>query len=143
MGLGGHQETDVYISTLPEVEKKRALDELREDDNVRDQSLHQMREWVTKHPNIKKCRTGNFHQSRHRIVHFSLELLQTPRFCCAFFAPRNSAFRRPARCWSGTSPSGSCIRSGSATWTPRTRSWPRLLRPVTWCRSWTERTADW
>lgn len=59
MGLGG-QDSSIqdYVCQLPEAERKRALDELREDDNIREQSLEQMREWINKHPNIKKCRTG-------------------------------------------------------------------------------------
>lgn len=57
MGLGGQQVQD-YVFDLPETERKRALEELREDDSIRDQSLDQMREWINKHPNIKKCRTG-------------------------------------------------------------------------------------
>jgi len=58
MGAGGHQENDTYVCSLPEEEKKRAFEELREDDNIREQSLQQVRDWIAKHPNIKKCRTG-------------------------------------------------------------------------------------
>lgn len=57
MGLGGQSEQD-YVCQLPEAERTKALEELREDDNIREQSLEQMREWINKHPNIKKCRTG-------------------------------------------------------------------------------------
>lgn len=57
MGLGGKQETE-YTFQLPEREKKIALEELREDDSMREQSLDQLREWISKHPNIKRCRTG-------------------------------------------------------------------------------------
>lgn len=61
MGLGGQQdqaEGEKYVCSLPEDVQKIALEELREDENIRDQSLEQMREWITKHPNIKRCRTG-------------------------------------------------------------------------------------
>ncbi|CAG9762111.1 unnamed protein product [Ceutorhynchus assimilis] len=71
MGLGGHQQTEEYQCTLPAEEKKKALDELREDDNVREQSLSQMREWINKHPNIKKCRTD---------APFLLRFLRTKKF---------------------------------------------------------------
>lgn len=47
-----------YVCQLPEATKKTALEELREDDNIREQSLQQMRDWINKHPNIKRCRTG-------------------------------------------------------------------------------------
>lgn len=57
MGLGG-QQVQEYSFDLPETERKKALEELREDDNIREQSLDQMRDWISKHPNIKKCRTG-------------------------------------------------------------------------------------
>lgn len=59
MGLGGQESnTQEYVCQLPDNVKKIALEELREDDNIREQSLQQMREWIDKHPNIKKCRTG-------------------------------------------------------------------------------------
>lgn len=62
MGLGGQHDQvqgDKYVCSLPEEVQKVALEELREDQNIRDQSLEQMREWITKHPNIKCCRKGN------------------------------------------------------------------------------------
>ncbi|XP_058122033.1 clavesin-2-like [Anopheles ziemanni] len=46
-----------YEFTLPEQYRKLALEELREDDEIREQSLAQMREWIAKHPYIRKCRT--------------------------------------------------------------------------------------
>ncbi|CAH1164321.1 unnamed protein product [Phaedon cochleariae] len=70
MGLGGKQEQE-YTFTLPEPEKKKALEELREDDNSREQSLDQMREWIAKHPNIKRCRTD---------APFLLRFLRTKKF---------------------------------------------------------------
>lgn len=61
MGLGGKDSSvEEYVCNLSEVEKKRAFEELREDDNIREQSLAQLREWINKHPNIKKCRTGSY-----------------------------------------------------------------------------------
>ncbi|KAL1512925.1 hypothetical protein ABEB36_002426 [Hypothenemus hampei] len=71
MGLGGHQNNDDYICTLTEQEKKKALDELREDDNIREQSLQQVRDWISKHPNIKRCRTD---------APFLLRFLRTKKF---------------------------------------------------------------
>lgn len=70
MGLGGKQETE-YTFTLPEQERKIALEELREDENIREQSLEQMREWIAKHPTIKKCRTD---------APFLLRFLRTKKF---------------------------------------------------------------
>ncbi|KAL3287324.1 hypothetical protein HHI36_001799 [Cryptolaemus montrouzieri] len=71
MGLGGDSSVNDYIFQLPDAEKKKALDELREDDNIRTQSLDQMREWIQKHPNIKKCRTD---------AAFLLRFLRTKKF---------------------------------------------------------------
>ncbi|CAH1102026.1 unnamed protein product [Psylliodes chrysocephalus] len=70
MGLGGKQETE-YTFQLPEREKKIALEELREDDSMREQSLDQLREWISKHPNIKRCRTD---------AQFLLRFLRTKKF---------------------------------------------------------------
>lgn len=59
MGLGGQDMfPQEYVCQLSEGVKKTALEELREDENIRDQSLEQFREWINKHPNIKRCRTG-------------------------------------------------------------------------------------
>nr|CAH7749386.1 unnamed protein product [Callosobruchus chinensis] len=69
MGVGGQVED--YICRLDDTEKKKALDELREDENIRDQSLQQMRDWIAKHPNIKKCRTD---------TPFLLRFLRTKKF---------------------------------------------------------------
>lgn len=48
---------DPYVCSLSADFKKVAKDELREDDNMRTQALTQFREWIAKHPHIKKCRT--------------------------------------------------------------------------------------
>lgn len=59
MGVGGQTDVvDNYECHLPESVKRIAKEELREDDSIREQSLEQMREWIAKHPNIKRCRTG-------------------------------------------------------------------------------------
>ncbi|XP_035788639.1 retinaldehyde-binding protein 1-like isoform X2 [Anopheles albimanus] len=50
---------DKYEFTLPELYRKLAKEELREDDEIREQSLEQMREWIAKHPYIRKCRTDS------------------------------------------------------------------------------------
>jgi len=71
MGLGGQGNVDEYVCNLPANVMKIALDELREDQNIRDQSLAQFREWIQKHPNIKKCRTDS---------NFLLRFLRTKKF---------------------------------------------------------------
>ncbi|XP_058122035.1 clavesin-2-like [Anopheles ziemanni] len=48
---------DKYEFSLPEQYRKMAKEELREDDEIREHSLAQMREWIAKHPYIRKCRT--------------------------------------------------------------------------------------
>ncbi|XP_058123381.1 clavesin-1-like [Anopheles ziemanni] len=45
-----------YKFTLPELYRKIAQEELREDDVVREQALTQMREWIVSNPHIRKCR---------------------------------------------------------------------------------------
>lgn len=51
-------EYDSYQCTLSAKYKDMAKEELREDECVRSQALSQFREWIAKHPNIKRCRTG-------------------------------------------------------------------------------------
>ncbi|XP_055626847.1 clavesin-1-like [Toxorhynchites rutilus septentrionalis] len=46
-----------YEFTLSDQYRKLAKEELREDDDIREQSLQQLREWIAKHPYIRKCRT--------------------------------------------------------------------------------------
>lgn len=62
---------DPYVCNLSPKFKKIALDELREDDNIRGQALTQFREWIAKHPHIKKCRTDAV---------FLLRFLRTKKF---------------------------------------------------------------
>ncbi|XP_045467669.1 retinaldehyde-binding protein 1 isoform X3 [Harmonia axyridis] len=71
MGLGGDGLVENYTFQLPESERKKAQEELREDDSIRQQSLEQLREWIEKHPNIKKCRTD---------APFLLRFLRTKKF---------------------------------------------------------------
>lgn len=49
---------DPYQCNLPADLKKVAFEELREDDTIRQQALAGMRDWIAKHPYIKRCRTG-------------------------------------------------------------------------------------
>ncbi|XP_037037494.1 clavesin-1 [Bradysia coprophila] len=62
---------DPYVCNLSSKFKKIALEELREDDNIRGQALAQFREWIAKHPTIKKCRTDAV---------FLLRFLRTKKF---------------------------------------------------------------
>lgn len=79
MGLGGDQSVPKeYTCQLPEDIKKIALEELREDDNIREQSLNQMREWINKHPAIKRCRTGKYSFRFFRIKVTKLLLFRCP-----------------------------------------------------------------
>lgn len=57
-GPQNYDDYDPYVCSLSPEMKKIALSELREDDNMRKQALAQFREWIAKHPKIKKCRTG-------------------------------------------------------------------------------------
>lgn len=71
MGLGGKDTSDDYVCKLSESLRKVALEELREDDTIRQQSLDQMREWINKHAAIKTCRTD---------AQFLLRFLRTKKF---------------------------------------------------------------
>ncbi|XP_058464526.1 clavesin-2-like [Malaya genurostris] len=46
-----------YCFTLPDQFKTLAREELRESDEIRSQSLAQMRDWIAKNPAIKHCRS--------------------------------------------------------------------------------------
>jgi hypothetical protein len=52
------EENEPYVFKLSPMFSKIAEDELRETDYRRAQSLIQLKEWITKNPNIKMCRTG-------------------------------------------------------------------------------------
>lgn len=60
-----------YRWTLTDKLKKTAKSELREDENVREQSLAQMRDWIAKSAHIKRCRTDPL---------FLLRFLRTKKF---------------------------------------------------------------
>ncbi|XP_059612955.1 clavesin-1 [Phlebotomus argentipes] len=62
---------DTYQCTVGEDFLRIAREQLREDDNIRSQALAQFREWIAKHPYIKKCRTDAV---------FLLRFLRTKKF---------------------------------------------------------------
>ncbi|XP_055534841.1 clavesin-1-like isoform X1 [Wyeomyia smithii] len=62
---------DSYAFNLPDKFKLVAQDELREEDDIRENALKQVREWIAKHPLIKKCRTD---------APFLLRFLRTKKF---------------------------------------------------------------
>lgn len=64
-------EYDSYQCNLTAKFKDIAKEELREDESLRSQSLSQFREWIAKHPNIKRCRTD---------AHFLLRFLRTKKY---------------------------------------------------------------
>jgi len=65
---------DPYVCPLSTQFKKLAKDELREDENIRTQALAQFREWIAKHPHIKRCRTDAVFLLRFlRVKKFSLQ----------------------------------------------------------------------
>lgn len=97
MGLGGKEcDTQEYICSLPEAVKKTALEELRENEDIREQSVEQMREWINKHPNIKKCRTGKLflYFPGHSLI-FLISFADTP-FLLRFL--RTKKFSVPLSC---------------------------------------------
>ncbi|XP_065082665.1 clavesin-1-like [Ochlerotatus camptorhynchus] len=66
-----------YTFTLSDKFRKLAQEELREDDEIREQSLTQMREWIAKHPYIRTCRTDAVFLLRFlRFRKFSVPLAQ-------------------------------------------------------------------
>lgn len=62
---------DPYVCSLSPKMKAVAKEELREDENIRTQALAQFREWISKHPHIKRCRTDAV---------FLLRFLRTKKF---------------------------------------------------------------
>lgn len=62
---------DDYGCSLSESTKLIAREELREDDAIKKQALDQFRQWIKKHPNIKRCRTD---------AAFLLRFLRTKKF---------------------------------------------------------------
>ncbi|XP_055683794.1 clavesin-2-like [Lutzomyia longipalpis] len=65
------KEYDQYECNLSEELKKKAWDNLREDETLRTQALEQFREWIEKHPKIKRCRMD---------ANFLLRFLRTKKF---------------------------------------------------------------
>lgn len=64
---------DTYVCNLNSNFRKVAKEELREDDNIRTQALAQFREWIAKHPHIKRCRTDSVFLLRFlRVKKFSV-----------------------------------------------------------------------
>lgn len=50
---------DDYRCSLSEKYRALALEQLREDDTLREQALEAMRTWIAKHPYIRRCRTDS------------------------------------------------------------------------------------
>ncbi|XP_055534840.1 clavesin-2-like [Wyeomyia smithii] len=63
---------DNQVAELSDFYKKIAQEELREDDSTREKSLQQMRDWIAKNPNIRKCRTD---------TPFLLRYLRSKKYC--------------------------------------------------------------
>lgn len=87
MGVGDEGEESPYFSPKPEDDGSEfrlndelrvlAQTELREDDASRQHALQQMREWIQKHPDIKRCRTDSAFLLRFlRTKKFSIPLAQ-------------------------------------------------------------------
>ncbi|XP_055687645.1 clavesin-1 [Lutzomyia longipalpis] len=66
-----HAPYEPYQCTIGEDFMRMAREQLREDDNIRSQALAQFREWIAKHPYIKRCRTDAV---------FLLRFLRTKKF---------------------------------------------------------------
>lgn len=74
---GQEQQEHVYGSTLDADTLEMARLELREDDSAREQALEQFRDWIQKHPTIKRCRTDSLFLLRFlRTKKFSLPMAQ-------------------------------------------------------------------
>ncbi|XP_074100916.1 clavesin-1-like [Cotesia typhae] len=67
----GVQNEINYKCSLSKETQKIAMEELREDENIRNQALEQFRDWILKHPSIKRCRTD---------PGFLLRFLRTKKF---------------------------------------------------------------
>ena len=74
--MGGNQECDYKCGLSPD-SQTAARAELREDENTREQVLEKFREWINKHPSIKRCRTDAVFLLRFlRTKKFSLPMAQ-------------------------------------------------------------------
>ncbi|XP_043286862.1 clavesin-1 isoform X2 [Venturia canescens] len=75
--MGGQNEGKDYECGLSAEAKDAARAELREDDATRRHSLEQFRDWISKHPHIKQCRTDSVFLLRFlRTKKFSLPMAQ-------------------------------------------------------------------
>ncbi|XP_014206720.1 clavesin-1-like [Copidosoma floridanum] len=75
--MGGQEHEDEYKCSLSSQARAVAKLELREDERTREQSLERFREWIAKHPSIKRCRTDSVFLLRFlRTKKFSLPLAQ-------------------------------------------------------------------
>lgn len=70
MGMRGQQVSDYKCSLGPDAQAV-ARTVLREDEATREQALEQFRDWILKHPTIKRCRTDPL---------FLLKFLRTKKF---------------------------------------------------------------
>lgn len=70
MGMGTQQNLDYKCGLSVDLQVV-ARAELREDINTREQALEKFREWIAKHPSIKRCRTDAV---------FLLRFLRTKKF---------------------------------------------------------------
>ncbi|XP_057333775.1 clavesin-2 [Microplitis mediator] len=68
MGMGSESD---YKCGLSEDVQTVAFEELRENENIREQALEQLKAWILKHPTIKRCRTDPV---------FLLRFLRTKKF---------------------------------------------------------------
>ncbi|XP_049541841.1 retinaldehyde-binding protein 1-like [Anopheles darlingi] len=81
-----------YRTTLDEDDLRLARDELHEDDDTRDPSLAQMREFIAKHPRIVRCRTDPVFLLRFlRFTKFNV-----PRACDILVRAMTQLMRRRA-----------------------------------------------
>lgn len=71
MGIGYHCDDENYECSLSPELQMTARVELREDPDTRTHALNQMRDWVSKHPDIICCRTD---------ANFLLRFLRTKKF---------------------------------------------------------------
>ncbi|KAJ8688172.1 hypothetical protein QAD02_023967 [Eretmocerus hayati] len=70
--MGGQQnDSEAYECSLSSDAATVAKQELREDEATREHALEQMRDWIAKHPRIKRCRTDAL---------FLLRFLRTKKF---------------------------------------------------------------
>lgn len=72
---------DDYVFNVGDTYKEIAKNDLHEDEKVRNQSLAQMRDWIAKHPHIRRCRTDasfllRFLRPKKFSVHQACELFE-------------------------------------------------------------------